>query len=97
MQNRIEESSNFESEIRSKPIKSLEATKEKMHDPARVKCKCVLLTEMFARTTVETRQENDENSIDCTKRFKQTRDILKQTVGEETLELFAEQTQEHKD
>ena len=97
MQNRIEEMSNFDSEIRNDPIKLLEVIKEKMYDPARAKYEFVSLTEAFSRLIVETKQEKDESLIDYTKRFKQTKDILKQTVGDKVLQEFAERTQDYKD
>ena len=97
MQNRIEEMSNFETEIRNDPVKLLEVIKEKMYDPARAKYEYVSLTESFVRLIVDTKQDKDESLIDYTKRFKQTKDILKQAVGEEFLYKFAERTQEYKD
>ena len=97
MQNRIEEMTDFDTQIRNDPIKLLEVIKEKMYDPARAKYEFVSLTEAFSRLIVETKQEKDESLIDYTKRFKQTKDILKQTVGNKVLQEFAERTQEYKE
>ena len=43
MKSRLEEMSNFDSEIRNDPFKLLDATKDKMCDPARAKCECASL------------------------------------------------------
>ena len=63
MQSRIEEMSNFEKEIKNNPIKLLEAIKEKMHDPSRVKHEYATLTESIARVLVGTKQEFDEDLV----------------------------------
>ena len=97
MQNRIEEMSTFESEIRNKPIKLMDAIKEKMCDPARAKCEHVSLTETVARAILGTKQDFDEDSIEHTKRFKQAKDTFKQSVGAKTLDEFVVHAQEHKD
>ena len=97
MQNRIKESPDFETNIRNDPIALLREIKEKMYDPARAKYEYVSLTESFARIISDTKQEDKESLIDYTKRFKQSKDILKTTIGEDILHTFAERTKEYKD
>ena len=97
MQSRIEEMSSFESEIKNKPIKLLEAIKEKMYDPSRVKYEYASLTDSMIRVLVGTKQEFNEDLVDYTKRFKQAKDIFKQSVGDNILDNFIEHTKEYKD
>ena len=94
MQNRIEESKDFESIIREDPLELLKEIKKKMYDPARTKYEYVTLTESFSRI-LNTKQEDNESLVDYTKRFKQARDILHDTVGEEILYTFVETTSEY--
>ena len=94
MQNRIEESKDFESVIRDDPLELLKEIKKKMYDPARAKYEYVTLTESLNRI-LTTKQEDDENLVDYTKRFKQARDILCDTVGEDILHKFVETTNEY--
>ena len=95
MKSRIEEMSTFDTTIRNDPFELLNAIKEKMYDPARAKYEFVSLTDTFNRTASETRQDFDEDLLDYTKRFKQAKDILKQTTGDETLHTFVEHTKEY--
>ena len=89
MQNRIEESKDFESIIRDDPLELLKEIKKKMYDPARAKYEYVTLTESLSRI-LNTKQEDNESLVDYTKRFKQGRDILHDTVVEEILHMFVE-------
>ena len=61
--------------------KSMDAIKEKMCDPARAKHEHVSLTETITRVILGTKQEFDEDSVDCTRRFEQAKDAFKQSVG----------------
>ena len=97
MQNCIEETSCFETTIRNDPFKSLEEIKTKMYDPARAKCECISSTETLSRTVNDSKQNEDEEPIDCTKQFKQTRDVVKNALGAEFLDKFAERTKEVQD
>ena len=69
MQNRIEETPNFEADIRDDPLMLLREIKKKMYDPARAKYEFVTLTESLKRI-LSTTQENDEDLVQYTKRFK---------------------------
>ena len=89
--------SNFDSEIRDNPFKLLDAIKDKMYDPARAKYEHALLTESIIRALLNAKQEFDEDLIDCTKRFKQAKDVFQQTVGDEILHKFVENTKDYKD
>ena len=94
MQNRIEETKDFETIIRDDLIKLLEEIKKKMYNPARAKYKYVTLTESLKRI-LDTKQEDDESLIDYTKRFKQARDIVKDSMGLDILHNFVESTSEY--
>ena len=96
MQNRVEEASDFEIRIRNDPLELLREVKTKMYDPARAKYEFVALTESIARI-LNTKQEDDEGLVEYTKRFKQAKDILKTTIGEDILHKFIENTKKYKD
>ena len=55
------------------------AMKPKMHDPSKVKCPHVTLFEQLERL-LSTKQEEEEPSIEHTKRFKQGQDNVKSIV-----------------
>lgn len=63
MQNRIEESPEFESRIRDEPLELLKEIKAKMYDPARARYEMVTLTESLRRI-LDTKQDSHENLID---------------------------------
>ena len=67
-----------------------------MYDPARAKYEFVALTESITRI-LNTKQEDEEGLVDYTKRFKQAKDILKATIGEDILHKFVENTKDYKD
>src|SRR5210317_821031 len=94
IQNRIEESRDFEDEIRDDPLRLLEEIKMKMYDPARAKYEYVTLTQSLNRI-LNIKQEDDENLVEYTKRFKQARDIVHDTVGKDILHAFVEMTSEY--
>ena len=94
MQHRIEETGYFETTIRNDPFKLLEEIKTKMYDPARAKYEYISLTETLSRIINDSKQEEDETLIEYTKRFKQTRDIVKNALGSEFLDSFADRTKE---
>ena len=71
--------------------------KEKMYDPSRVKYEYASLTDSMIRVLVGTKQEFNEDLVDYTKRFKQAKDIFKQSVGDNILDNFIEHTKEYKD
>ena len=95
MQNRVEEHPEYESKIRDDPIALLEAIKTLMHDPIRAKYPCASLTEAISRA-MNIKQTENENLLDCVKRFKQQRDIMKSHVGTNILDTFAENMPEHR-
>ena len=95
MKNRTQEQSNFESEIRNDPFKLLESIKEKMCDPARAKHEYASLTDAINRALVDAKQSHGKDLIDYAKRFKQAKDIFKQTVGDNALNSFVENAKEH--
>ena len=92
MKNRIKVMSNFGSEIRNDPFKSLETVKEKMHDPARAKCELASLTETMTRVLIGAEQGLNEDLIDFAGRFKQARD-----TGDKASHVFVKTTKEWQD
>jgi hypothetical protein len=91
MQNRIEEISDYETRVRDNPFELLAEIKRKMYDPARAKYEFVTLTESLRRI-LDCKQLEDESLVDYTKKFKQARDIMKDSVGDEILHKFVEKT-----
>ena len=67
-----------------------------MYDPARAKYECISLTETLSRIINDSKQEEDEQLIDCSKRFKQTRDVVKNALGAEFLDKFAKEPRKYK-
>ena len=63
---------------------SLEAIKELMHNPTQAKYTFATITDVITRL-VNIKQQETENLLDYTARFKQERDVLKGKVGEEFL------------
>ena len=78
------------------PIELLKEIKSKMYDPAHAKYEYATLTESIL-WFAEAKQEESESITDYTERFKQARDILRDSVGEDILHTFVEKTQEYKD
>ena len=70
-----------------------EKIKLKMHDPLKVNCLCVALFEQPKRL-LDTKQEDEEPLIECTKKFKQALDNVKSVLRIEWLEKFAESMEE---
>ena len=68
-----------------------------MHVPARAKCECEALTESFERLIGCTKQQDNETSIDCTKRFEKPRDMVKSTANDDALDNFATNARECKE
>ena len=67
-----------------------------MYEPGRSKYAFVGLTEQIDRI-LNTKQDDGENLVDYTKRFKQVRDNAKGSLGEKFLESFIKNTKEYKD
>ena len=70
-----------------------EKIKLKMCNPSKVKCPHVALFEQLERP-LDTKQEDEEPPIKCTKRFEQAQDNVKSIVGTEWLKQFVESTSE---
>ena len=90
---RLEKDSECEIKIKGDPFKTLEAIKLKMCDPSKVKCPFVTLCEQVERP-LTTKQEDDEGTVECTKRFKQQQDNVDSIMGKEWTETFTESTSE---
>ena len=64
-----------------------------MHDPSKVKCPFVTIFEQSERS-LGAKQEEDEPSMEHTKRFEQAQDNIKSIVGTQWLHKFIENTKE---
>jgi hypothetical protein len=67
-----------------------------MHDPIRAKYSFASLTEAISRM-LNLKQSENEGLLDCVKRFKESRDIMKSNVGTGILDKFVENTLEYRD
>ena len=94
MQNIIEEHLDFETKVRDDPIELLKAIKTLMYNPSRANYGYASLTEALVRIITVT-QDHDERLIDYTKRFKQSRDIVKYSLGTDILDKFVTNTKEY--
>lgn len=95
MKSRIEALPNYESEIKDNPIKLLEATHSKMHNPERNKYPYESVTKAMKRI-IYMRQGEKENLIDYAKCHKQGMDIMKSQFGTKILDEFTENYEEYK-
>ena len=64
-----------------------------MCDPARAKCEHITLTESL-KLTLEAKQEDGESLVDYAKKFKQARDVAKDSLGTNMLHGFVEKRAE---
>ena len=65
-----------------------------MYDPDQAKYEYATLTESL-RIILDTRQEDEETLVKYTKRFKQARDIVQDSIGTELLHDFVKTTAEY--
>ena len=91
MQNRIEETNDFEMKIQNDPFVPLDAIKLKMHGQVRVKHEHVQPTDTIPQFS-SLKQDHGESLMDHTKRFKQSVDDLKATFRKEFLSECTEKT-----
>ena len=82
---------NFETEVKGKPLKSSEAIKLKMHDASKVTCPFMTLTEQL-RVLLNTKQEENSSIIECQCRFEQAKENLKGSVRTNLLDEFIKMT-----
>ena len=92
IQTHLENDSDFESEVKGDPFEMMEMTKPKMHHPSKIECPCVT---SFEQLDGNTKQDEDEALIKCTKRFKQAQDDMRSIMGTEWLDKFMENMEEH--
>ena len=94
IQNRIEEKPDFDTKIRNNPIELLKTIREVMHVPAWAKYLFVALTEALVRV-LNFKQLERELVTEFTKRFKQSKDVLKSYIVTEMTDGFVEQTEKY--
>ena len=94
MQVRLENDGEFEKTVKEDPFATMKAIKLKMHDPSKVKCPFVTIFEQLDGS-FNAEQEDEESSMDCTKRFEQVQDNVKSIVGKDWSHNFVENTKEH--
>jgi hypothetical protein len=96
MQNQVEEHPTFETTIHDDPIELLNKIKVLMHNPIRAKYPFASLTKAISRI-LNLKQSENEGLLDCVKRFKESRDVMKSQVGTGILDKFVENTLEYRD
>lgn len=94
MKSRLEQQSNFESEIKNHPIKLLEVIKILMHAPIRATYPMIPMTDALIRL-VNVKQMDQELVADYIKRFKQLRDVAKSHLGTAVLDQYVEHSAEY--
>ena len=82
MQIRSENDSDFDDKTKGNPFKMMKAMKLKMCDPSKVKCPFVTIFEQLDRL-FNAKQEDEEASMEHTKRFEQAQDDVKSIMGTE--------------
>ena len=95
MTSRIEEDHDYDS-YKNNPYLLLDEIKKKMYDTGRDKYPFVLLTDQLERI-LNTRQDDGESLADYTKRFKQSRDNVKGSLGAGFLKNFVKTTKEYRE
>ena len=95
MTSRIEEDHDYDS-YKNNPYLLLDEIKKKMYDTGRDKYLFVLLTDQLERI-LNTRQDDGESLADYTKRFKQSRDNVKGSLGAGFLKNFVKTTKEYRE
>ena len=95
MQNRIEESINFEAQIQDDPFVLLTAIKLKMYGQTRARYEYVQPTDILLQF-LSLKQEHAESLVDYTRRFKQGKDNLEAIMGAQFLDGFIEKTEKYK-
>ena len=95
MKNRIEEATNYETEIQNNPFILLEAIKSKMFRQIQTKYKYNQVTDTLLQF-FSTKQEHGESLIDYSMGFKQAKDNVKLTLGTGFLYKFIENTNKYK-
>ena len=96
MQARLRDIPDYETRVMDDPIIMLQEINNKMYDPTEEKYEFETATRVFKRM-FGTTQEDGEDLLDYTKRFKQSKDNFSQTVGKEVLNKFIETTKRYKD
>ena len=95
MQSRLQQLPNFTTEIRGDPIELLKTIQILMHDPVRGRYPYATVCDVW-RTLFFTKQGENENILDYSKRFKQSRDVVKTYMGDEMFHKFVERTPEYR-
>ena len=94
MQNRIEETSDFEEKIRNDPFLLLETIKLKMYGQVRAKYEYVQPTDTLLQF-LSLKQDHGESIIEYSKRFKQNVDNLKAIFGKDLMNDYIEKMDEY--
>ena len=91
MQNKVMEAPTFESDIWNDRIKLLEAIQVAMHTQVCGQYPFTTLTTVLERF-LAVQQQDGEDALEYTKRFKQQRNIMKTQVGKDVLNTFTMHT-----
>ena len=95
MQSWVMEHPDYENKIKNDPIELLKAIKILMHDPVRARYALTSLTDTVERL-MNLKQQDNKHLLDYTRCFKQARDILKASVGNDILDKFISDTKAYK-
>ena len=95
MQNRIKETTNFESDIWNNPFVLLKTIKLKMYGQVWVKYEFIKPTDTILQF-LSLKQEHGESLVDYVKQFKQSVDNLKAIFGKEFLSKYIEKKEKYK-
>ena len=87
MQNQLLESMDFDENVKKDPVKMSEEIWKKMCDPSENKCRHHAATNVFKRS-FEVEQDHGESVMDHLKRFEETRDTFKGSIGKEAAHEF---------
>ena len=95
MKTQVEEKDYFDTKVQDEPIELLKRIKEHMCAPTQSKCECDGPHKTMKRFAVDTKQQEEEDLMVHTKRFKQAKDTFEQSVGKEWCKEFVEHTSEY--
>ena len=78
----------FYDTLKYDPVELLKQIKQKIYDPAKAVYCWETFTNIITRFVSDTKQAEGQDLIDYVKRFKQAKDLFKQTIGSKFTEAF---------
>ena len=95
MESCVKAEGDFDSDTKDNPVKLLSQTRTLMHGSSRSRHPFASLTNAIKRV-VNVRMEDQETLINCNKKIKQAKDMLKSHTGTKTLDEFVAHAEECK-